>query len=170
VDRSEPFVTVDRTAATPWLRAAFGWRRVAALVVGVGFVTRIVTGLCFHALSVERGWSGIVTLLAMYTVMFVTPVGPGEQATPLAAIALGRNRAPGDEPWPGRTRLAIAMTMLVVALPIVVAVATMPGSGRVVDDATGAIVPAVVAAVGLMAIVDRVRAPRRTRERSRRDV
>jgi hypothetical protein len=60
--------------------------------------------------------------------------------------------------------------VLVVALPIVVAVATMPGSGRVVDDATGAIVPAVVAAVGLMAIVDRVRAPRRTRERSRRDV
>jgi hypothetical protein len=153
----------DDRPATPWLREAFGWRRLVALFLFAGFAPRVVTGFVFESLSIPRGWSGIVTLVLMYVVQFVSLVKVDDRISSLLGIAVGRDRA-----WPAATRRGVALTMAVAFVPIAAALATMPESGPVVDDVTGVFVAAGTGYFWLMVLGLRAREGHRRPTRSRR--
>lgn len=146
----------------PSLKEAFSWRRLAGIAL-VGFLTRVLTGVCFYLLlSVPQGWSGIATILVMYAVAFAMPVRVNQHETSLIGIAFGSN-APGvDGAWPRATRVTVAIALAVGAVPAATALVTMPGSGRAVDTVTGILVGAVLLVLQLWAI-----ALRATRKRGR---
>lgn len=150
----------------PWMKAAFEWRRLVILFLLAGFTTRFVTGVAFDLLSIPAGWSGIATLLAVYGAIVGVPVHMDGRVASLAAIAFGWEGERAGGPLPRATRRAARMVLFSGAIPIAVALATMPGSGHVVDDGTWVLMAVAVGAVQLWVIfVEGRRRPRRRRVR-----
>ena len=137
----------------PWLREAFSGPRLVLILV-VGVLTRLATGICFDALSVPRGWSGIATFLAMYTVAFALPVEVDQRRASLIEVAFGS--------------AAVAGVIVVAVVPLVVALVTMPGSGRVVDTASVVLVAVVLVGSQIVVVAWRLRKDRARRATRRR--
>jgi hypothetical protein len=155
--------------AVPWLKATFEWRRLVVLFLLAGFTTRVVTGVAFELMSVRAGWSGIATVAVVYTAIVAVPVHTRGRAASLAAVAFGREGTGAGDRLPHAVRRAVWVVLVVGAIPIAVAVATMPGSGRVIDDGTWMLMGGAVFAVQLWLVFVQGlgRGPRRRLARGR---
>lgn len=135
----------------------------------MGFVIRVITGFAFDALSVAAGWSGIVTLVVMYLSAAVVPVRITDRPARLGLIALGRAGPSEERSPPAATRMAVRVALVAAAVPIAVAVVTMPASGPVVDDVTGGLVAAMILLAYVWFVFPRVLARRGSRRTRRRE-